>query len=356
MDTNSQYRIGIRSRFRAAGLGLLDLIYPPGLYCISCGKITDASRTYGLCNECMESANWITEHHCSKCGRLLSDTNTGNICYSCLSREASTHPHRFDKGYACTGYGTVEQSVIFAFKYGSKSYIGRILGEILADRMLAEYDPDELSGMYDLVVPVPIYKGKKSRRGFNHAGLMAEYFAKCTGLPYESDLIVRTRETLPMKGLRPNERKANINDAFRIREHMKKKVSGARLLLVDDIYTTGATIDEIAALLKAPQSMASKTGKMCENDAPKTVKAHESISSKAGRWHESTVPKAGKEPERATPNAVQENEDTISKAGDRHERTASKEGIIAAENSGAVPGAARVDFLAFAAAPDYLIV
>ena len=276
MNTDYDHRKGIRSKLRAAGLGLLDLIYPPGLYCISCGKITDASRTYGLCNECMRSANWMTEHHCSRCGRLLSDANTGNICYSCLSGEAGAHPHNFDKGYACTGYGTVEQSVIFAFKYGSKSYIGRVLGEILADRMLAEYDLDELSGMYDLVVPVPIYKGKKSRRGFNHAGLMAVYFAKRTGLQYEPDLIVRTRETLPMKGLGPIERKANISGAFRIREHMKKKVSGARLLLIDDIYTTGATIDELAALLKAPQRIA--------------------------------------------------------------------------------PGAARVDFLAFAAAPDYLIV
>ena len=310
---------------------LLDLIYPPGLYCVSCGKITDPSRTYGLCNECMSAANWITDHHCRKCGRPLSDTNPEQLCFSCLSRETGSYPHSFDKGHACAGYGAVEQSVIFAFKYGCKSYIGDVLGEILADRMLAEYEPDELAGMYDMVIPVPIYIDKKRRRGFNHAGLMAESFARRTGLKYEPNLIVRTRETLPMKGLGPGERKTNIEGAFKIRKRSAATISGVRILLIDDIYTTGSTIDEIASLLKAPIKV------YRANPATYISK----------RSDDTTYAEMGKGDICCISEAAQ------SKRGQGHRqmsKASTPESDIAF-----IPGAAVVDFLAFAAAGDILV-
>ena len=232
------------------GGAALDLIYPPGLYCISCGKITDSSRTYGLCNECMAAAGWITGRRCDKCGKPLSDNDPGPLCFGCGECEASGRPHAFDKGYACTVYDSVAQSVIFAFKYGSRSDIGDILGEILYDRMLSEFDADELAGMYDLVIPVPIYLEKKKKRGYNHATIMAESFASRAGMKCETEALIRTRATKPMKGLGPEERKANISGAFEIRERKRSLIQDKSILLVDDIYTTGATIDEIAGTLK----------------------------------------------------------------------------------------------------------
>lgn len=228
----------------------LDLIYPPGLYCISCGKITDNSRTYGLCNDCMAAAGWNTGRHCAKCGKPLSDNNTGPMCFACRDAGTGSRPRAFDKGYACASYGSVEQSVIFSFKYGSRSDIGDILGEILWDRMLSEYEPDELAGMYDIVIPVPIHIEKKKKRGFNQAELMAESFAKRAGLRCDPGIVVRSRATKPMKGLGPEERIANISGAFEIRERKLSLLPGSRILLVDDIFTTGSTIDEIASLLK----------------------------------------------------------------------------------------------------------
>ena len=234
------------------GNGALDLIYPMSLYCISCGKIIDDSRTYRLCNECMEAANWITDRRCEKCGRPLSDTDPGERCFACSGRDSGEGGHSFDKGHACAGYGTVEQAVIFAFKYGSRSDIGTTLGGIMYDRMVSEYGEDVLAGMYDLVVPVPIYRAKKAKRGFNHADLMAESFAKRAGLACDTGLVIRTKDTAPMKGLGPEERRININGVFEIRERKRPLIEGKRILLIDDIYTTGSTIDEIARILKDP--------------------------------------------------------------------------------------------------------
>lgn len=235
---------------RRIGTGMLDLIYPMSLYCISCGKIIDGSRTYRLCNECMEAGSWIGERRCAKCGRPLADNDPGERCFACSGRDRGDEGHSFDKGHACAGYGTVEQAVIFAFKYGSRSDIGSTLGEILYDRMASEYGEDALAGMYDLVVPVPVYSAKKKKRGFNHAGLMAESFAERAGLRCDTGMIIRTRDTAPMKGLGPEERRANIRGSFEIRERKRHLIPGRRILIIDDIFTTGSTIDEIASLLK----------------------------------------------------------------------------------------------------------
>jgi predicted amidophosphoribosyltransferase len=104
--------------------------------------------------------------------------------------------------------------------------------------------------MYDLVTPVPTHRDKQAVRGYNHADLMGKSFAGRAGLRYDPDVVVRTRPTLPMKGLGPEARIANIQGAFDIRAHRLPLIAGSRILLIDDIYTTGATIDEIASILK----------------------------------------------------------------------------------------------------------
>lgn len=238
------------SWLRRIGNEMLDLVYPPGLYCICCGKIIDDSRTYRLCNECMKSMNWNTGRRCGKCGRPLAETDPGKLCFGCSQREAAGRGRSFDKGHACTGYGACGQSVIFALKYGGRPDIGDTLGGILFDFILSEYEADELAGMYDIVTPVPIYADKLKRRGFNHADLIGRGFAERAGLKYDPGVLVRTRDTIPMKGLGPDERMANIRGAFRIRNSRLPQIQGSRILLIDDIFTTGSTIDEISSLLK----------------------------------------------------------------------------------------------------------
>ena len=238
------------SWLKRIGNEMLDLVFPPGLYCICCGKITDDSRTYRLCNDCMRSMNWNTGRRCKKCGRPLVDTDPGEMCFGCSQRDASGHQPSFDKGHACAGYGACAQSVIFALKYGGRSDIGDTLGEILYDFMLSGYEADELAGMYDVVTPVPVHADKLKKRGFNHAELIGRGFAKRACLCFDPGLLIRTRGTVPMKGLGPEERRANIRGAFEIRNSRHPKIKGSRILLIDDIFTTGSTVDEIASVLK----------------------------------------------------------------------------------------------------------
>ena len=279
------------------GNAALNLVYPRDLYCISCGKIIDGSRTYRLCNDCMEAMNWVTDRHCMCCGKPKADTDPGDMCFDCSEREAAGDAHAFDKGYVCAGYGACEQAAIFAMKYGGRSDIGVTLGEIMYDRMCAEFGDGALKERYDLVIPVPIYKEKKKKRGFNHAEVMAGRFASAAGIPCEAGIVVRAKATRPMKGLGREERRANISGAFAIRERGISRIAGARILLIDDIFTTGATVDELAALLKAP-APGSVTG------APR---------------------RAARQPRTARPPQA------------------------------ALPGASRVDFLAFAGGKDIII-
>lgn len=224
---------------------LLDLIYPDALYCISCGKLIDRSRTYNLCNECMREMKWAVGRTCDKCGKPISDNNPNETCYSC--RE---HAHVFDKGFTVCEYGEHERSIIFALKYSGRTDIAGRIAEMMHDR-LAMLRREGKAPVYDLVVPVPIYGAKKRKRGFNQAALIAKSLAEMEGARYEESLIMRIRDTRAMKGLSPIERRRNVSGAFEINRNLiPGRLQDLNILTVDDIYTTGATIDEIASILK----------------------------------------------------------------------------------------------------------
>lgn len=228
------------------GNGLLDLLYPPDLYCICCGKITDGSRTYSMCNDCVSSVRWVNGRSCIKCGRAMNDNNPKEVCFEC-----SRQTHFFDRGYVCSEYGVHEKTILYELKYASEGYIGDVLGEVLFDKMSAELGEDVLTAVYDIVIPVPIYRARQQQRGFNQAEIIARSFAKKAGLHVDSEILARIRPTAAMKGLDPSERRQNIKDAFCIRTRKRPRLEGARTLLIDDIYTTGATLDEAASILKA---------------------------------------------------------------------------------------------------------
>ncbi len=232
---------------RTIGNAALDLLYPGDLYCICCGKMIDHTRTYRLCDDCMDEIRWAGTRTCDKCGKPLSDFNPGGTCFSC--RE---HSHVFDSGYTCTSYASCERAIIFALKYGNRTDIADTIGEIMYDRMMAEFTSEELREMYDLVLPVPVHRHKRALRGYNQAELIARAFARRAGLSVDTNILLRTRETHVMRSLTPDQRRENIRGAFAVRERRRPDISGRNILVVDDIYTTGATIDEIASILKAP--------------------------------------------------------------------------------------------------------
>ncbi|MEG0661966.1 MAG: double zinc ribbon domain-containing protein, partial [Anaerovoracaceae bacterium] len=131
-------------------------IFPPSIYCIACGSVIDKTRHYALCDACIEKFHWVRESTCEKCGKRLNVEYQHTLCYDCRDLI-----HDFDQGYTCTQYGLYERVVMMDYKYSDKSYIGKILGDILADRM--EGEPLNI----DLVIPVPIHKSRGKSRGYN---------------------------------------------------------------------------------------------------------------------------------------------------------------------------------------------
>lgn len=210
----------------------LEALFPSNIYCVSCGSVIDNTRDYALCDDCMEKFHWLGRETCAKCGKLLQKDHSHPLCYDCMR-----HDHQFDKGYTCVQYSLYERGVLMDYKYKGRSYIGRKLGDILYDRMTLT---DET---FDLIIPVPLHRKKLARRGYNQAEIMARQLASRWNVACGADVLERTRETRPMKGLGAFERYENLRDAFAVSPKNHYQLRGKRLLLVDDIYTTGSTMD-----------------------------------------------------------------------------------------------------------------
>lgn len=218
---------------------LLEVIYPSGIYCISCGSMIDSSRDYALCDDCLNEFHWVGEKTCAKCGKILEADYKHELCYDCREFD-----HEFDKGFTCVWYGLLERGVLMDYKYRGKPYIGRKLGEIMYDRMELE------DVVYDLIVPVPMHRRRQIERGYNQAQVMAAEMAKRKGVTCASELLVRTRETAAMKGLGSFDRRENLKNAFAVSPKNHYTIRGKAILLVDDIYTTGSTLDACSRVLK----------------------------------------------------------------------------------------------------------
>ena len=136
-------------------------------------------------------------------------------------------------------------------KYRDRPSYGDSVAALMVARLLAAAGPGtgELPG-WDLVVPVPMYLGKKEKRGYNQAEIIGRGLAKRLGLPYRANVLKRNRETELMSKLSLDERKQNLTGAIILNSAFEKTIPGSSVLLVDDVYTTGSTADACAMVLK----------------------------------------------------------------------------------------------------------
>jgi len=240
---------------------MTEAIFPSNIYCIVCGSLIDRSRTYSLCDECVRQMHWITGRTCSVCGKALPDTYPGRdpdgrpVCYDCQIRS-----HDFTRGWSCLTYGLHEREVMMDIKYNGKGYIARKMGDVMFDRMetLIEAALSESLLPFDVVIPVPVSRKRLARRGYNQSELMARQFVKrwkayaqetaaCPQL--ETHVLVRQKETTMLRSLNPEERRLALHDAFAVNTALRHRITGRNVLLVDDIYTTGATADACSKVL-----------------------------------------------------------------------------------------------------------
>ena len=208
---------------------LLDLFFPPR--CAVCGEVLDIIERKGfLCKDCAADIPYFPKEKCPHCG---GETDNGGFCESCLKQFA------FESVCSAFSYEMV-RTAIHLYKYDGGKDIGRGLGELMADYLLKYHE--ELLVQTDIILSVPLHKKKEKQRGFNQTHILCEMISEKTGLPFQKEGLERKRETIAQSTLTPEERKTNLKDAFMVTADF----SGKRVLLVDDIFTTGTTCNECA--------------------------------------------------------------------------------------------------------------
>lgn len=256
--------MGFRDYVRMATGEIAEAVFPSNIYCVLCGSLIDRSRPYALCDGCVGKMHWITGGTCDQCGKALPDTYRGfgpdgrRLCYDCMTRE-----HHFTRGWSCLTYGLHERELMMDIKYNSKGYIAGKMGDVLFDRMepLVEAALTEGINPFDVVIPVPVGRERLVRRGYNQSELMARQFLRrwrehlresTDGPILEPHVLERAKDTVMLRSLNPEERRLALHDAFAVNERLRHRIEGRTILLIDDIYTTGATADACSkALLEA---------------------------------------------------------------------------------------------------------
>lgn len=212
-----------------------DALYPMNCTCDVCGEELVADTRYRLCSECVEKLPFVGEHRCLSCGMPLKDES--DYCNRCQYEKFA-----FVKNRSPLTYDGETKKMIYALKFGRKKYIAQTLGALMADEFLK-------SGMQaDIIVFVPMTQKEEKKRGFNQSALLAYEVGGRLNIPVLPAL-VKIKDTSAQKELHGKERSINLEGAFSC---AFEQVKSRRLLLIDDIFTTGATANECAkVLLKA---------------------------------------------------------------------------------------------------------
>lgn len=218
---------------------LLDILYPRR--CPICSEIVD-KRGELSCTECRKKLILVEEPKCKRCGKPI-EQETREYCYDCERRK-----HYFERGFALWLYNEDMKKTMAAFKNkGRQEY-----ADFFVEELIKKYQKEIEDISPDALVPVPIHKNKRLTRGYNQAEILACKLGDKLNIPVLSELLVREKDTLPQKQLSDKERFRNISEAFAFshKERLKFNKSLQRVLLVDDIYTTGSTIEACARTLK----------------------------------------------------------------------------------------------------------
>jgi len=222
----------------------LNFLYPPR--CFACGARFPAADERRVCDECLARVERMPESQCEICGGPLESVVSGACrCARC----AATRPH-YGKARTIARYRTTAEdqpgtlpALIRRHKYGLDQSAGRALVEYLGDRLPVS------SSDYDLIVPVPLHWRRLWWRGFNQAALLAEEVARRLRLPLDAVSFARQRSTSSQTARHHDERIRNVRRAFIVLH--PERISGRRVLLIDDVMTTGATVNECARTLIA---------------------------------------------------------------------------------------------------------
>jgi len=213
---------------------LINMVFPSR--CIFCDGLVNIDFDVCVCKSCADEVEKLN-NQCVICGVKLSDCKYGNLCSSCKRKMC------FDFLKACYPYKGQARSSILRLKFSNCIDYGRTMAKIMV-RMLNKEDYQGFC-----VTSMPISDERMKERKYNQADLIGYIVSKELGLPYQKNLLVKVKDTLKQSTLNEKERWENIEDAYDVLE--PEKISGSKIILVDDVCTTGATLNEAAKMLKS---------------------------------------------------------------------------------------------------------
>jgi len=215
----------------------LDFLYPP--LCISCGS--QIGEPYSLCGECWHEVSFVDGPVCARCGLPFEiDPGENTVCAGCYAA-----PTSFDRARSIFHYDEASKRLMLGFKHGDR------LERAPAFVNWLERAGCSLAEDADLIMPVPLHSSRPWRRRYNQAAILAQGIARRFGKVYAPALLERTRAT-PSQGSMPSAkaRERNVSAAFGVAPSTQSKISRKNVLLLDDVYTTGATLNACAQALR----------------------------------------------------------------------------------------------------------
>jgi ComF family protein len=231
----SRWRINPLRLLKRMGNGALDALYPP--LCVACNTITNEAAS--LCPACWRDMPFITRPFCERLGSPFAVDIGGSL----LSPAAIADPPVFRFARAVALHKGAAQDMVHKLKYGDRQELAKAMARMMASA------GGELTSTAQVIVPVPMHWTRLVHRRFNQAAVLARVLAAQVGLPLESEALMRRKRTPTQVRLTKAERQQNLQGAFAVRPEARHLISGRRVLLIDDVVTTGSTANAAASVL-----------------------------------------------------------------------------------------------------------
>lgn len=214
---------------------LLNFLFPEK--CLICEKHIEQNK---ICNDCWGKCTFITKPYCSLCSHPFEyETSDNAICGACVMKKP-----KYDRGISIFKYDEYSKKLIHSFKYKDQLHILDYFINLIINRA------KDILDNTDIIAPIPIHKHKLLKRGYNQAALLAFNVAKKTKIYYCPQLLIKDKSTPPQAGLNKSQREKNIKNSFKLNSKFSKNIEGKKILLIDDVITTGATIKECCKILQ----------------------------------------------------------------------------------------------------------
>lgn len=213
-------------------MGVIDLFFPRQVKCVTCSEEVDK---FGICEKCARLLTLIPSPTCEICGG--ENSGKGKVCVECKGRHFN-----FVKNYSIFSYVDDVRNKIVSFKQNGNKAIGEMFAYFISDK----YDEINAKHNIDIVIPVPISDARRKSRKFNQSEVLCSQISDRDKV--NNSILIRTKDTPHQTGLSRSNREENLKNSFEIKD--KKIIKSKTILVVDDIYTTGATLNACAKVLK----------------------------------------------------------------------------------------------------------